>query len=118
MFEAWDMLLGGRGAELGGREEYVDIIGVNFYDRNEWWNFDGTIHRNDPENRPFHLILREVYQRYDRPVFVAETGTENDARPGWFAYIASEVGCARELGVPVQGICLYPILNHPGWDDD
>jgi hypothetical protein len=20
--------------------------------------------------------------------------------------------------VPIEGICLYPILNHPGWDDD
>ena len=20
-----------------------------------------------------------------------------------------------ESGVPVQGICLYPIVNHPGW---
>jgi hypothetical protein len=20
--------------------------------------------------------------------------------------------------VPVEGICLYPILNHPGWDND
>jgi hypothetical protein len=20
--------------------------------------------------------------------------------------------------VPVQGICWYPIINHPGWDDD
>jgi hypothetical protein len=20
--------------------------------------------------------------------------------------------------VPVEGICLYPILNHPGWEDD
>ncbi len=21
-------------------------------------------------------------------------------------------------GVPVHGICLYPVMNHPGWDDD
>jgi hypothetical protein len=20
--------------------------------------------------------------------------------------------------VPIEGICLYPIVNHPGWDDD
>jgi hypothetical protein len=25
---------------------------------------------------------------------------------------------AMANGVPVEGICLYPILNHPGWDDD
>lgn len=118
MFEAWDMLLGRRSPELGGKEEYVDVIGVNFYDRNEWWNFGKTIHRGDPEYRPFHLILREVYERYRRPVFVSETGTEDNARAEWFAYVASEVRRARELGIPVEGICLYPILNHPGWDDD
>ncbi len=25
---------------------------------------------------------------------------------------------ASEKGVPVEGICLYPIVNHPGWDDN
>jgi hypothetical protein len=29
-----------------------------------------------------------------------------------------EVFSAIAAGVPVAGICLYPILNHPGWDDD
>jgi hypothetical protein len=23
-----------------------------------------------------------------------------------------------DRGVPLEGICLYPIINHPGWDDD
>ena len=118
MFEAWDMLTGRVHADLGGKEAYIDVIGVNFYDRNEWWNFGQTLHRHDAEYRPFHLILKEVYERYGRPLFVAETGTEGEGRPGWFAYIASEVDRARNSGVPVEGLCLYPILNHPGWDDD
>lgn len=118
MFEAWDMLSGRVHSDLGGREEYLEIIGINYYDRNQWWNFGETIWRNDPHYRPFHKILLEVYGRYGRPMFVSETGTENEARPDWFAYIADEVQLAIEHGVPVQGICLYPILNHPGWDDD
>ena len=28
-----------------------------------------------------------------------------------------QVLTAIEAGVPVEGVCLYPILNHPGWDD-
>lgn len=118
MFEAWDMLTGRLHPELGGKEAYIDIIGVNYYDNNQRWNFGRTLHRGDAEYRSFHLILKEVYERYGRPLFVAETGAEGEARPGWFAYIAREVGRARELGVPVEGICLYPIVNHPGWDDD
>jgi hypothetical protein len=33
-------------------------------------------------------------------------------------YICNEVYAAIAAGVPIEGICLYPILNHPGWDDD
>jgi hypothetical protein len=29
-----------------------------------------------------------------------------------------EVRRAIGEGVPVNGLCLYPIVNHPGWDDD
>lgn len=118
MFEAWDLILGRAQPNLGGSEDNISIIGVNFYDRNEWWNFGGTIRRTDSAYRPFHKILAEVYERYRRPIFVSETGTENDARAGWFAYIADEAREALRQGVPVDGICLYPILNHPGWDDD
>jgi hypothetical protein len=118
MFEAWDMLTGRAQPELGGKPSYLDVIGVNFYDRNEWWNHGSTIRRGEPEYRPFRDILAEVYQRYQRPLFVSETGTENEDRPDWLAYIAGEVRAAVASGVPVQGICLYPILNHPGWDDD
>ena len=25
---------------------------------------------------------------------------------------------AIRMGVPVEGICLYPVLGHRGWDDD
>lgn len=118
MFEAWDMILGRSHQDLGGCEELIDIIGVNFYDRNQWWNFGDTIRRDEPEYRPFREILHEVWDRYRRPVFVSETGTEGDDRPGWFAHIAQEVRAALESGVPMEGICLYPVLNHPGWDDD
>jgi hypothetical protein len=118
MFEAWDMLTGRAQPELGGKPSYIDIIGVNYYDRNQWWNYGNTIRRGEPEYRPFREILAEVYQRYQRPVFVSETGTENEDRPDWLAYIAAEVRAAIASGVPVEGICLYPVLNHPGWDDD
>jgi hypothetical protein len=51
-------------------------------------------------------------------MFIAETGIEDDLRPSWFRYVAAEVSEAIKLGAQVEGICLYPIVNHPGWDDD
>jgi hypothetical protein len=118
MFEAWDMLLGRARPELGGGPHAFDIIGINYYDRNQWFNHGKTIRVGDPEYRPFHQILKEVFDRYHCPLFIAETGAEDDARPAWFAYVATEVRKANESGIPVHAICLYPILNHPGWVDD
>jgi hypothetical protein len=118
MFEAWDMLTGRAQPELGGNESFLDVIGLNYYDRNQWWNHGNTIRRHELEYRPFREIVAEVYHRYRRPLFISETGTEDDDRPNWLAYIAEEVRGAIQNGIPVQGICLYPILNHPGWDDD
>jgi hypothetical protein len=96
----------------------LDVIGVNYYERNQWWNFGSTIWRGEAAYRPFREILAEVYKRYRRPMFISETGTEDDERPEWLAYIASEARAAMRHGVSLHGICLYPILNHPGWDDD
>lgn len=118
MFESWDMISGRMHPELGGRPEYLDLIGVNFYERNEWVHNSKPITPEHPRWRPFADILTEVWDRYRRPLFVAETGTEGDARAGWFHYVCEEVRSAIRNGVPVHGICLYPILNHPGWDDD
>lgn len=118
-FQAWDMLSGKLAPELGGRPEYIDIIGVNFYARNEWeHNAKVPLPRTDPRFRPFHKILEEVWNRYRRPMFVSETGTEDEARASWFNYVCDEVVLAHRLGLPVHGICIYPIVNHPGWEDD
>jgi len=126
-FQSWDMLAGRCWPELGGEEKYLDIIGVNFYPHNQWfYNLKGfrrvrkfaPIRRTSPLYRPFREMLAEVYDRYHRPILVAETGAENRARSGWLRYVCGEVRAAIEGGVPVHGICLYPILNHPGWEDD
>ena len=29
-----------------------------------------------------------------------------------------EVSAARLVGIPVEGVCLYPVVDHFGWDDD
>jgi len=126
-YQSFDMLSGRVWPELGGQERYLDLIGLNFYPYNQWfYNLKGTrrirkfepIRRRHPLYRPFREILAEVYGRYHKPLFIAETGAENAARPGWFRYVCQEVEAAQAEGVPVDGICLYPILNHPGWIDD
>jgi hypothetical protein len=63
-------------------------------------------------------MLKEVHERYQRPLFIAETGAEGRLRRGWLRYVCEETQAAIQTGTPIQGICLYPIVNHPGWADD
>ncbi len=117
-YQAWDMLCGRLEPQLGGQEKYLDIIGINYYAINQWIHEGITLNHRHPLYKPFRNILQEIYERYGRPMFVAETGTEGEARGDWLSYIGSEVRAAIEAGLPVHGICLYPILNHLGWDND
>ncbi len=118
MYQAWDMLAGRLCPELGGTENHLDILGVNFYPKNEWFHHGGPIWRSSPHYLPFRELLKEVHRRYERPMFISETGTEDDDRPSWLKYVCTESRAAMREGVPLLGLCIYPILNHPGWDDE
>jgi hypothetical protein len=124
MFQAWDMLAGRRRPDLGGDERYLDIIGVNYYPNNQWLCGETSFHPErwldvcDPQYRSLSDLLREVYERYHRPIFISETGTEAVARVDWLRYIGKQVREALKMGVPIEGICWYPIVDFPGWGDD
>jgi hypothetical protein len=118
-FQAFDMISGKLEPELGGDAKYLDIIGLNYYFHNQWFYPNRRkLFREHPLYRPFNEILGEYYQRYERPLLLAETGIEGDERADWFSFVCREVGFAREQEIPVEGICLYPIVNHPGWEDE
>lgn len=117
-FEALDLLLGRTEPSLGGHADAVDIIGVNYYYNNQWIDCGRTVFLGDWLYRPFNELLKSVHERYGIPMYLSETGTEGVFRPYWLRYIANEVACAQDEGVPIGGICLYPILSHRGWDDD
>lgn len=117
-FQAWDMLAGRLWPQLGGDERYLDVLGVNFYPTNQWVLDGPTIGRADPRYRSLREILQEAWQRYGRPILISETGDQGAGRAPWLQYVADEARAARRAGVPVEGICLYPILDYPGWDDD
>lgn len=119
-FQAWDMLSGRSYPELGGRADYLDVIGINYYPHNQWV-FDGPPidwQGTDPRYIPFRNLLHKIHRRYRRPMYIAETGIEADLRPAWFTYVSNEVFASMAEGVPIHGLCLYPVMNHPGWADD
>ena len=118
-FEAWDLLSGRREPELGGDPRYLDIVGANFYHNSQWEKYGRRLRwdegPHDPRWIPLRELLERVYRRYGRPLFIAETSHFGVGRAGWLREIADEVRRAIAEGTPIEGVCLYPILDRPDW---
>jgi hypothetical protein len=117
-YQAVDMLVGRMAPELGGRPEHLDLLGVNYYPDNQWFVAGDTIFFGHHAYEPLQARLAEPWQRYGRPLVVAETGAEGSARAAWLFYVMSEIRAAMAAGIPVEGVCLYPVLDYPGWDNE
>ncbi len=120
-FDAWDMLAGGLCPELGGHPRYLDLIGLNYYHANQWEYPDQRLRWEDtPRDErwvPLHRLLVEVFHRYGRPLVISETSHFGTGRARWLREVAHEVRAARGMGVPVEGLCIYPIIDRPDWEN-
>ena len=114
-WEAWDMLAGLRDPELGGGPGMLDVLGANYYWNNQWTHRGRALPLDDPRRRPVRDLLAALHARYGRPVLLAETSIEGDGRAAWFRAMAAEADAASGAGVPVLGLCWYPVVSHPGW---
>jgi protoporphyrinogen oxidase/glycosyltransferase involved in cell wall biosynthesis len=119
-WQAWDMIEGRIEAQLGGSREALDLIGVNHYHSGQWevgterrlcW------HEQDPRRRPLSALLRTAWLRYRRPLILAETSHVGVGRADWLHDTASEVCAARRAGVPIDGLCLYPLVDRHDWNE-
>ena len=117
-YQAADLIAGRLWPQIGGAPGFLDIVGANHYPTNQWIHGGPPIGPEHPLHRPLADLLFELHARTGRPILISETGTEGAARGPWLAMVAEEVRRARVRGVPVEGICLYPVANHLGWDDD
>ena len=116
-FEAWDVISGRRAPELGGSEDCLDILGCNYYWNNQWVHMREHTPPGHPQHTTLHQLLGNIHARYGRSLIISETGAEADAAPAWLAMISAEARQALQAGVDLQGVCLYPVMDYPGWDD-
>lgn len=120
-YQATDMLTGKICPELGGEPDLIDFFGFNFYYNNQWvasdfsclpWaNLDP-----DPRWRGLSSLFEEAYLRYNKPIVLSETSHPGEHRPNWIELIAKECVKTLKMGIPLSGICLYPIIDRPDWD--
>lgn len=119
-WQAWDLLCGRLEPELGGHAAALDIVGVNHYHSSQWelgterrlrW------HEQDPRRRPLAELLKAAWERYRRPLVLAETSHVGAGRAAWMHDVAAQARQAVAQGVPLRGLCLYPLVDRPDWDE-
>lgn len=118
VFESWDMLAGRLLPELGGSPEHLDVVGINYYWTNQWdiTRAETPLEDDDPRRAPLRELVRTVHQRYPgSEILITETSHRDEMRPVWLRELTGECEALLEEGVPLRGVCLYPILGMPEW---
>jgi beta-glucosidase/6-phospho-beta-glucosidase/beta-galactosidase len=118
-YQAMDIIAGRMCPELGGSEDFLDILGFNYYWNCQWLMNGEPLEWPDINgNRmPLSDLLSQAYKRYKKPIFLSETGHFGSGRVQWLEDIVAEGLIAKNEGVDLNGICIYPVTDRPDWDD-
>jgi hypothetical protein len=121
-FQSLDILAGYICPELGGSPDLLDLLGFNYYYNNQWiLGFQDFLPWvNDEEDARWHplsSLLINAYKRYGKPMILSETSHPGEDRPLWIEFIAEECAKVLTLDIPFLGVCIYPIIDRPDWDN-
>jgi len=121
-FQVIRMLTGDMCSELGGDPSLLDVIGYNYYYNNQWLLDMGSFlpWTNEPfDSRwlPLHTLLQSASNRFPYPFILSETSHPGIDRPKWINFISGECAAVIDAQLPLLGVCLYPILDNPDWND-
>lgn len=119
VFESWDMLSGRLFPELGGSREHLDIVGINYYWTNQWeiGREECELAADDGRRIPLSELMRRVWKRYGGDFMITETSHVGPQRQDWLRCVTDECEKTLREGLPLRGVCLYPILGMPEWHD-
>jgi UDP-galactopyranose mutase len=117
-FQAWDMLAGKLEPGLGGSPKYLDLVGANYYPSNQWDHSTRQMLEwpGDPRRKRLSEMLVDLHRRYRRPLALSETSHTGSSRGPWLREVVAQVSEAMQAGADVRGICLYPALDRPDWE--
>jgi beta-glucosidase/6-phospho-beta-glucosidase/beta-galactosidase len=91
------------------------IVGLDYYPGNERLvAVDGRETADEP--RGFAALARRYYERYDRPVMLAETNIRSELATEWLEDTWDDAVALARSGVPVAGYCWYSLTDQVDWD--
>lgn len=64
---------------------------------------------------PLCDLLQRVWDRYRRPILIAEASGLGKGRPDWLRDVMCEAMAAVNRGMELHGICLFPAVDMPDW---
>jgi beta-glucosidase/6-phospho-beta-glucosidase/beta-galactosidase len=118
-FVAWDILAGLQTPELGGSPEVLDIVGANNYAFGQMEYREQGPHAalepGDDRIVPLCDLMTLVWERYHRPMIIAETSGLAEGREEWLKDVTEEALAAVHRGMDLHGICLFPAVTMPDW---
>ena len=71
----------------------------------------------DDDERRWSLsqLFTSVWERYGVEMLMTETAHIGDMRAAWLRELATEVELMLDRGIPLQGVCLYPVIGMQDW---
>jgi hypothetical protein len=72
---------------------------------------------DDPRRVPLLSGISEVHQRYGQSLMISDTSHLGERRAQWLREVAKDGQLAMRAGIPLEGLCHYPLLGMPEWHD-
>jgi hypothetical protein len=119
VYQSYDILAGRLLPELGGSKRHLGTVGINYYWTNQWeiGRPEAPLCETDGRCVPLSVLVRATWERYGADVAITETSHVGEARAAWLHRLSDESLSLAVAGVPLRGVCLYPILGMPEWHD-
>jgi len=96
----------------------IDVLGLDYYAHCQWHFDDKGGSTPTPYPLPLAQQIYLYWDRYRLPCLLTETnvrGRTSD-RATWFKYVLEQCERARQMGVPLEGLCWFPVIDSTDWD--
>ena len=118
-FLAFDIIAGLKAPEFGGSPEILDIAGFNNYSFGQM-EYGGdapnkALDPGDPRIVPLCDMMVRGWERYRRPMIIAETSGLEGGRDDWLNDVVRECLAAVNRGVDIHAVCMFPAVDMPDW---